>query len=255
MHEAELHNGRNSFVTLTYNDENLPLYSSLSLTDHQNFMKDLRTEIYPQKVRFFMCGEYGKDENQYNQIGRPHYHYLLFGYDFPDKRQHRESKGNILYRSPLLESIWKKGFSEIGSVSVQSAAYVARYVLKKRTGKGKLDHYQRVDFTSGETHTIKPEFNLQSLKPGLAKNWYDKYKSDIFPEDECILDGRRFKTPKYYDDQLEKECPEDYWIVKTKRRSRAMENLEENLPKRLETRHLCELARSKQKQREMENET
>jgi len=249
MHESEVHNGCSSFVTLTYNDENLPLYGSLSLTHHQNFMKELRTEIYPAKVRFFMCGEYGRTEGEWNDIGRPHYHYLLFGWNFPDKYQATIRKGNPVFRSPLLEKVWRKGYSEIGNVSVQSAAYVSSYVLKKRTGKTQQDYYQKLNEETGELVEILPEFNKQSLKPGIGKNWYDRFKSDIFPEDECILDGRRFKTPKYYDDQLEKECPEDYWLVKTKRRSSAMETVSDNYWKQLEDKHICEVARSKLKTR------
>jgi hypothetical protein len=96
-HEASLYfNGigfENSFVTLTYNDANIPLYGGLDyFGDWTNFLKRLRLEIAPKRIRYFMIGEYG-DLNL-----RPHYHCILFGYDFPDKEYLSTSFGNILYR-------------------------------------------------------------------------------------------------------------------------------------------------------------
>ena len=79
MHEASLHD-ENSFLTLTYSDENLPPGGSLHLPDFQNFMKRLRKSIAPKRVRFYHCGEYG------DILSRPHYHALLFGYDFDDRK-------------------------------------------------------------------------------------------------------------------------------------------------------------------------
>ena len=53
VHEASLHD-QNCFVTLTFNDSSLPSDASLKVADFQNFMKRLRQEVSPRKVRFFI---------------------------------------------------------------------------------------------------------------------------------------------------------------------------------------------------------
>ena len=77
MHEAEMQDN-NSFITLTYDDQNLPRHGSLDKTHFQKFMKRMREHLSPLKIRFYHCGEYGE------KYTRPHYHSLIFGYDFPD---------------------------------------------------------------------------------------------------------------------------------------------------------------------------
>jgi hypothetical protein len=46
----------------------------------------LRKKISPLKIRFFHCGEYG------DKTRRPHYHALIFGYGFPDKKLFKKQK-------------------------------------------------------------------------------------------------------------------------------------------------------------------
>ena len=75
-----------------------------------------------------MCGEYG------DKLGRPHYHAIIFGVTFVDKKLWSIRRGNNLYRSATLEKLWPYGFSSIGTVNFETAAYVARYVTKKITG-------------------------------------------------------------------------------------------------------------------------
>ena len=72
-HEASMYE-RNSFVTLTYDDESLPLGGTLVFRDFQLFMKRLRKQ-YGAGIRFYACGEYGE------KFGRPHYHVCLFNFE------------------------------------------------------------------------------------------------------------------------------------------------------------------------------
>ena len=88
-----------------------------------------------QGVRFFHCGEYGE------LLYRPHYHACLFGFDFSDKVLWSTRGGVRLYRSKILEKLWTFGFSTIGDVTFESAAYVARYCTKKITGDKADEHY------------------------------------------------------------------------------------------------------------------
>lgn len=126
MHESTLHD-QSCFITLTYSDDNLPEHGTLILRDFQLFMKRLRFEFSNVKIRFYHCGEYGE------KFGRPHYHALLFGIDFEaDRTLYSQSKqGSKLYVSDTLNKLWNKGFATIGNITFESAAYVARYVVKK----------------------------------------------------------------------------------------------------------------------------
>ncbi len=133
-HEASMYSS-NSFITLTYNDANLPPDGSLVLRDYQLFMKRLRKHASPQIVRFYHCGEYGSNcrvcglsqlfcccKMYTPGIGRPHYHACLFNFDFPDKRLHKIENKQPLYSSKLLDELWGKGHSLIGEVTFKSAA-------------------------------------------------------------------------------------------------------------------------------------
>lgn len=137
-HEASLHEA-NSFLTLTYSDDWLPDNYSVSVKALQDFMKRLRKSLEPKKIRFFACGEYGEKNL------RPHYHLIIFGHDFPDRTLWRKTgSGYLTYRSASLEKVWPFGHCEIGTVTTESAGYVARYVLKKVTGQEAEGAYTRV---------------------------------------------------------------------------------------------------------------
>lgn len=184
IHEASLHE-QNCFLTLTYNDENMP--SEVKVSHVQLFMKRLREKIEPVKVRFFCVGEYGE------KFSRPHYHLLLFGYDFPDKYYWCGKGKSRQYRSSMLEKLWTDGFSTIGSVTPASAQYVAQYCTKIITGKKKAEHY-------GDK---APEFAIMSRKPGLGTGWLEKYGNVLFDRDFVVVDGgKRLAVPRFYLDKF-----------------------------------------------------
>jgi len=197
-------------VTLTYAEEWLPKDGSLVPQDLVKFMKRLRRYIEPRKVRFFGCGEYGE------QTMRPHYHLLLFGYDFPDKRRVSSRKEYPEWTSSLLETMWGFGRTLIGSVSFESAAYVARYVTKKVTGPLAVEHYQRV-LPSGEIVELEPEFGRMSRRPGIGRAWFEQFGNDVYPADEVISRGVKAKPPRFYDGLLEEASPLEAWLVKRER--------------------------------------
>lgn len=226
MHEASLYEN-NIFLTLTYNGKHLPfrdkngvpsMESTLRKDDFQNFMKRLRKRtsgfnkvkkelpdgriIYPRPIRYFHCGEYGE------KFGRPHYHALIFNFDFRDKYYWRKSPCGTyrIYRSKTLEELWPYGFAEIGSVTFQSAGYVARYVVKKQKGKSAEDHYNRYREDTGEALSFRqPEYVTMSRRPGIGKGWLEKYKDDVYPHDFTLVDGKKWKPPRFYDNQLDEK--------------------------------------------------
>ena len=233
----------NAFITLTYNDENLPADLSVDKRHFQKFMKRLRKSIEPKKVRFFHAGEYGEE------LGRPHYHAIIFGHDFPDKKKWKKSNGQMLYRSDALEQLWPFGYCSIGAVTFESAAYVARYIVKKITGESADDHYQIVDKETGEITQRSPEYITMSRRPGIGKTWLDRYKSDVYPSDFVVLQARKLKPPKYYDNQMDLAEPEILKKIKSKRVQGAKKNSTNQTPERLITREYIQLNKLKQLKR------
>jgi len=203
LHESSLYES-NSFITLTYDDSNLPAGGSLNYPDFQRFMKRLRKNS-KSTIRFYMGGEYGES------TARPHFHACLFGYDFPDKVYFRKSaSGEKLYTSKFLESLWPFGLSSIGDVTFQSAAYIARYCVQKVTGDAADVHYACPEFVDEDgvvRSSVVPEFNHMSLKPGIGARWLAKYQTDVFPRDYVVVNGVKTKPPKYYDVLFERENP------------------------------------------------
>lgn len=254
VHESKLYSA-NCFITLTYADEFLPSDMSLRKSDFQKFMKRLRkhyagadmvldykTAEATWPIRFFHCGEYGE------QLARPHYHALLFNFDFPDKTFWRTGDaGDRIFRSKILEDLWGKGFCEIGSVTFESAAYVARYISKKITGAAADDYYRTYDRETGEVCWRQPEYCTQSRNPGLGAAYVAKFNEQFFPDDFIVIDGRKVLIPRYYFELYKRDFDEVLHSrplsertvtsdVKMRRKIRARKGVDNNTPERLAVR-------------------
>ena len=215
VHEASLHEN-NIFVTLTYNNENLPQDRSLNLTHFQHFMKRLRKQK-GAGIRFYHCGEYSPIKL------RPHYHAILFNLQFDDLVEFALDGENITYTSQELEKIWGKGFCTVGDVNVSTARYVAGYIQKKITGERSKDHYSRVNTHSGEIWEVLPEYATMSRRPGIGIGWFTKFQTDCYPSDFITHEGAMHPIPRAYDRQLEKEFKNLPLLnkVKSRRKQRA----------------------------------
>lgn len=240
MLELQYHDS-SYFVTLTYNEEHVPrsYYGSpdsgeanpsltLSKRDFQLFMKRLRKAFPDDKIRFFMCGEYGPT------TFRPHYHAILFGLHLNDLVPFSKSEqGFVYYTSESLQRCWSvrpgkdsatplANFDPIGHILVanvtwETCAYTARYITKKLTGPA-ASFYS--DFN------IEPPFTLMSRKPGIARQYYDDHP-DLY-EFEYInvkteTGGRKFRPPKYFDKLYDIDYPEASAALKETRRKMAEE--------------------------------
>lgn len=222
----------NSFITLTFNDEYLPEDQSLDIKVFQKFMKRLRKKISPTKIRFYACGEYGEN------FGRPHYHACIFGYSFPDKTIWKKSNDYPLYRSPILEAVWPFGYCSVGELTFASAAYTARYILKKVNGDLALDHYEQINPETGQITQRKPEYTNMSRggktgKGGIGSSWLSKFLSDVYPEDFVVINNKKMKPPKFYDAKYELMTPNEYVKMKRKRKKQGLEHEMDNTPDRL----------------------
>ena len=199
--EASEHEA-NSFITLTYDEQHCP--SHLIKSHLSNFMKRLRASHPDVEIRFFGCGEHG------SQNGRPHYHAIIFGYDFPDKVYLAHDGVSHIFRSDELEKLWKFGMSSIGEVSMESCAYVARYSTKKAS------------------NSFGDEFLLMSRRPGIAANWFKTHKDLIYITDTIYGSfGKSHKArPSRYFDKLAVKEGLDLTDIKAKRTKRANEQQE-----------------------------
>lgn len=175
----------NCFVTLTYNNDNLPNPPDVSRREIQLFVKRLRKRLSPLKIRFFACGEYG------SKFGRPHYHLIIFNW-FPSDAVLFDTRDK-LYRSKLLECCWTKGFSSVGKVSFDSALYCAKYMNK----------FQFIEAKCWKRDIpVIPPFVQMSNRPGIGFN--SVYRCDL-KSDRIYRNGKSTKIPRYYLKVMERD--------------------------------------------------
>lgn len=176
----------NSFITLTYSQENLPKTGSLQYDDLQKFWKRLRKQT--GRLRYYAVGEYG-DESM-----RPHYHACVFGLGFRENRIIIRETPNLLWLSPQLEKTWGLGQVTVGKLSFETARYTASYVTKKLRTKQK---YVRIDEATGEL--LEVEQPKAFMSRNLALEWFEKFGKGVSDHDRVVINARPQKPPKAYD--------------------------------------------------------
>lgn len=187
MLETLAHDSPSSFLTLTYDDSRLPVdchhprtgvsYADFSVQPQhlKAFMEGLRYRLGSQP-RFYGVGEYG------SKTQRPHYHIALFGYP---PCTHGSPITNGIFQPCrcqsclLLSKVWGKGHILNGSLSVDSAQYIAGYIEKKLVSDkcickkfGHSDHHPACP--SFILKNRFPEFSRMSRKPGVGSYGADK---------------------------------------------------------------------------------
>lgn len=228
-HEAQMHE-RSAFVTMTYNDEHLPLHNSLSgegdrddypypwqpekdrrhLSDFWKRVRFYLWEKHRLRLRYYAVGEYG------DRSHRPHYHACIFGHDFLDGAIEIQAPPRRLWTSPLLTELWGKGNVAIGALSFETARYTASYVQKKLRSKQK---YVRLEESTGElVPLVQPK---AFMSRNLGKTWWDKYHHQVIAHDRVIINGRPQKPPKAYDRWLKDRSKEAADIISNVRTERA----------------------------------
>ena len=156
------------FVTLTYDEQNVPDYKCLVKSDLQKYMKRLRKRV-DSKIRYYAVGEYG------TLHGRPHYHVLLFNVMHYDEVHVRES--------------WSKGQVHVGKVNAASIMYVLKYVVQPEQSTNKLQ---------------KP-FVLMSRAYGIGGaylsddvvDWHRRTKTTY-----CRMHDQKVGMPKFFRDKI-----------------------------------------------------
>lgn len=216
------------FLTVTYAPEHIPHNITvntetgeeiegltLDKKDISNFMKRLRrNREYHHKetgIKFYLCGEYG------SKTQRPHYHIAIMGLHLdPEKdlKFYKDTSAGRLWKWEEGSEIWGKGFVVVGRLEWDSAAYVARYIMKKQLGPEAEQYYQ----SRGQI----PEFVQMSRRPGIGREYYDKHKQEIYEHDSILVKKGgmvlQAKPPKYYDNLFDVEYEDLMHKVKVKRK-------------------------------------
>lgn len=174
------------FITLTYDEEHVPMNEKGMLTlrhdDYSKYVKRVRQQLkrdYGETVHLSIigCGEYG------NKTGRPHYHLVLHGIPF----SWRDTWYGLV---DSLEKKWKFGFSYIKSCNSEVASYVTKYSLKDLNRR-------RDDYIA---QGIEPSFRVYSH--GIGMNYFEACKDRIRREGYC-RDGKfKVSVPKYFKDKF-----------------------------------------------------
>lgn len=207
------------YGTLTYDERHVPKDGSLSKRDHQLFLKKLRQRLLPVRVRYYLAGEYGEEN------GRPHYHFLLFGFRPRDLVRVVAGTPFPLFDSPMIRDIWEQGMVRVGEVTIQSAMYVAGYVMKKVDQVGRRRKWS-CDPETGEMHAIEPEYSAMSRGGrtgdgvnlrGLGHGWYEKYGAEVARLGSVVNSGVESVPPRYYDELLRERDEAAYEVMKLRR--------------------------------------
>jgi hypothetical protein len=182
------------FLTLSYDNKHLPIGElgnpTLRKRDITLFKKRLR-ERTGATIKTFECGEYGEKR------GRPHYHMIIWNWKPTDERLIKQNiSGDSLFNSQYLEKIWSKGLIIYGNISYESAAYVARYVNKKKITRALAPDQEETYINMSRKEGIgKGEWTINHEK-------YQKLNSIYVP----TKNGTKIcKIPRYYLKQWEKE--------------------------------------------------
>ncbi|WNK14085.1 MAG: replication initiator protein [Microvirus sp.] len=177
----ELGNHQNSiFVTLTYDDNNIPENDSLCKRDLQLFIKRLR-KISPNKIKYFAVGEYG------DTTDRPHYHLIIFGLSLSS-----EHKKLILKTWDKCEWSPERIRASFGLAEPFSIQYVAGYIHKKLSGEIAKEEYTEKN--------REPVFRLLSL--GIGRDFCDQNAEQLEQQLHVTVRGEKVALPRYYLNRL-----------------------------------------------------
>lgn len=280
-HEGQMHE-RKCALTLTYDDDHLPSDWSVNVKHLQDFNHRLRKYLdrsHGLKMRLAGCGEYGAKHS------RPHYHELVYGFDFRDDRVfERKSRGGTpLFSSPALTDLWGQGDALIGKADYAACAYVMGYCVEKydkalrepydaeRHGstidadgvvqRGEPRRRVLVHPVTGQELLVAPEFFVSSRRPGLGAPWFDKFKDDAFSfartdkgrvvevSDFLVQDGHRVSVPSYYFRRFSADAPADAEAISRsrKRKAAAPSRKWNSTPARLKVREEIAVDRAKRR--------
>lgn len=151
------------FLTLTYNDDNVPKIGDRFCFNKAHlvtFLDSLRHKLRERglSLRYFGTCEYGEEGY------RSHYHFVFLLYGSGSFRTKHE------FNQEFCQKLWPYGYTYDGTLTPYSILYCTAYALKD-------DEYLERDWS--DVPEGKP-FRLFSLRPGLGLtdsciNWWSDY--------------------------------------------------------------------------------
>lgn len=174
----------NCFLTLTYDDNNLPdIHDFSQKTLFKLFIKRLRFSLGDKKIKYLASHEFG------GRTFRPHHHLIIFGWSPANQQLLKYTPaGYPIFRSPHLEKNWEHGYSSVAEANSQTAYYVASYALK-----GKKHTYTQPD---GEIITVK---DSMTCSQGIGLQYAIKNLTQLIDSEQHL--------PRYYKKKLLEQNP------------------------------------------------
>lgn len=199
------------FITLTVGPE---LFETVRTTRELHphataFWKSVRHELdrdrrraglAPIRLRLMQTFEYGETN------WRVHQHACVFGHTFDRelwRLGRRSEAGQEVFFCDALSRHWEHGDATVQPLTHENIAYACRHMVKKINGDYGASHYVRVLPETGEVVQLTPEFQTRSL--GIGRDFYARFKSDIYPCDHVRIAGKVYPVPKYFDRKLRLE--------------------------------------------------
>lgn len=247
-HEASLHTN-NCFITLTYDNDNLPADGSLTKPHWQQFMKNLRKRLVPKnpfsprppndatdpdlieqrvqfdlfqekhRISFYMCGEYGQDQEAaklgFDRLGRPHFHAILFNFNPITQGKLVYSKASLSNSAPTKYGNYREvEKSQTGEDQFESS------VIDSCWGKGRA----RISLFSFDAAAYVARYCTKTLDAGITPDQeakfidhYTKYDEETgsawLVEPEFNLMSRNPSIGKTWFNRYNKELSKGYITI------------------------------------------
>lgn len=168
-HDWSSHGEVGCFGTLTYSDDHLPGDGRLNRREAELFIKraDKFLRQRGSRWRGILCGEYGK------ATYRPHYHFLLMGFDFSEGAERIGES----FLSEDLRKLWPQGHSMVAPITAGRASYVGRHCVKN--------------------FHVPDAFRIMSRRPGIGYGWLDRFWADLL-KGFVVVDGHKLAIPREY---------------------------------------------------------
>lgn len=191
------------FLTLTYDDEHLPLSPcdapTLDKRHLQAFFKALRKET---DIKYYAIGEYGP------RTFRPHYHALIW------------SSVDCHNMYELVKEIWTHGNLKITPVADAQLGYVANYhIVSNSLKEWLLEEARSPEFTLSSKHLGDPAEETMERIARLGYHTRKGYRYSIPRKWIDLLDGYdslilRAKQQQWLKDKLDSEAKDDLKTVR-----------------------------------------
>lgn len=155
------------FITLTYNNENLPKDGGVSYAHADYFIDELRKKFKDARFGFsyYLMSEYG------GRSRRPHYH------------MHLLTDAPLSFVNHVVSKLWNKGFIKIGNSTLKSVLYTSAFHLLPK---------EHID-----SNYPRPNFHI--ISRGLGKSYIEQHRDYYNATGRRKFDvlGFSFNLPPY----------------------------------------------------------